>query len=162
MALLAQSGLSAVTHRAVAERAGVPLAATTYYFASGDDLLEQALRRFVERDLAENRATPSDDLATELLSAVIGDDEASRRLSLTAYEIYVQAGRNSRLRAVAREWNEGVVQQVREILGRHGRDESRAWVIAALLDGIVLELLVTGDTTAVAHDQLASALKALT
>lgn len=154
--------MSAVTHRSVAERAGVPLAATTYYFASGDDLLEEALRRFVEHDLAASQATPSDDLATELLSAVIGDDEHSRKLSLTAYEIYVQAGRTPRLRAVARAWNDGMVDQVRAVLRRHGRNEDRAWVISALLDGIVLELLVTGDRAEVAHDQLASALATLT
>ena len=33
VALLAEGGVRAVTHRAVADRAGVPLAATTYYFA---------------------------------------------------------------------------------------------------------------------------------
>ena len=36
-------GPDAVTHRAVAEAAGVPLSATTYYFASKEELLAQAL-----------------------------------------------------------------------------------------------------------------------
>src|ERR671912_2321759 len=36
-------GADAVTHRAVAEEAGVPLSATTYYFASKEELLEQTL-----------------------------------------------------------------------------------------------------------------------
>src|SRR5918997_48515 len=34
-------GADAVTHRAVAREAGVPASATTYYFSSKDELLEQ-------------------------------------------------------------------------------------------------------------------------
>ena len=41
MSLIGAHGADAVTHRAVAEEAGVPLSATTYYFASKEDLLEQ-------------------------------------------------------------------------------------------------------------------------
>ncbi|HET6503407.1 MAG TPA: TetR family transcriptional regulator, partial [Amycolatopsis sp.] len=37
--LLVEGGFEAVRHRAVAERAGLPLASTTYYFDSLDDLI---------------------------------------------------------------------------------------------------------------------------
>lgn len=40
--LLLDDGPAAVTHRAVAATAGVPLAATTYYFSGRDDLLAAA------------------------------------------------------------------------------------------------------------------------
>src|ERR1043165_1336252 len=43
LALIGERGLDAVTHRAVAERAGVPLAATTYWFESKEQLLGEAL-----------------------------------------------------------------------------------------------------------------------
>ena len=36
-------GADAVTHRAVAAEAGVPLSATTYYFGSKEQLLQQSL-----------------------------------------------------------------------------------------------------------------------
>src|SRR5919106_7033057 len=53
LALIGERGLDAVTHRAVAERAGVPLSATTYWFASKDELLQETLllaaREEVER-----------------------------------------------------------------------------------------------------------------
>ena len=42
------SGVGAVSHRTVAVEANVPLASTTYYFESLDDLLEGALRLFVD------------------------------------------------------------------------------------------------------------------
>ena len=40
---LTQHGVSAVSRRAVAQQAGVPLPATTYYFTSLDTLLEAAV-----------------------------------------------------------------------------------------------------------------------
>lgn len=45
--LLAEGGTRAVTHRAVAERAGVAPASTTYYFRSIEDLTNQAFARHV-------------------------------------------------------------------------------------------------------------------
>ncbi len=50
--MLVEEGFSALTHRAVANRAGVPLASTTYYFSSVDDLAEQALRHATQTWLA--------------------------------------------------------------------------------------------------------------
>ena len=41
--IIASRGLPAVTHRTVARQAGVPLAATTYYFASKNEILSEAL-----------------------------------------------------------------------------------------------------------------------
>ena len=40
--LLGSGGFDAVRHRAVAEKAGLPLASTTYYFASLDELVTAA------------------------------------------------------------------------------------------------------------------------
>jgi DNA-binding transcriptional regulator YbjK len=53
--LLTEGGFAAVSHRAVAERAGLPLAATTYYFRSRDDLIAAAFQLMVDRDLAATR-----------------------------------------------------------------------------------------------------------
>jgi AcrR family transcriptional regulator len=49
ISLFAEGGSRAVTHRAVARRAGLPPATTTYYFASIDDLLRDALRDHIQR-----------------------------------------------------------------------------------------------------------------
>jgi DNA-binding transcriptional regulator YbjK len=53
LALIGEHGPDAVTHRAVAERAGVPLSATTYWFESKEALLQETLllaaREEVER-----------------------------------------------------------------------------------------------------------------
>ena len=49
IAVIARDGLEGFSHRAVAGEAGASLALTTYYFASKQDLIEQAFERFVER-----------------------------------------------------------------------------------------------------------------
>jgi TetR/AcrR family transcriptional regulator, regulator of biofilm formation and stress response len=53
--LLTDGGFAAVSHRAVADLAGLPLAATTYYFRSRDDLIAAAFELMVDRDLAATR-----------------------------------------------------------------------------------------------------------
>ncbi|WP_206679945.1 TetR/AcrR family transcriptional regulator [Aeromicrobium phoceense] len=47
--LFVEGGSRAVTHRAVAAAAGLPAATTTYYFATIDDLLREALNHHIER-----------------------------------------------------------------------------------------------------------------
>lgn len=49
IAVIARGGLEGFNHRAVAKEADASLALTTYYFASKQDLIEQAFERFVER-----------------------------------------------------------------------------------------------------------------
>ena len=51
--ILGRDGSAAVTHRAVADEAGVPIAATTYYFSSKEDLLREALHLLIRRDPQE-------------------------------------------------------------------------------------------------------------
>ncbi|HEY8525960.1 MAG TPA: TetR family transcriptional regulator [Acidimicrobiales bacterium] len=54
--LLTDGGPPAVTHRAVAARAGVPLGSTTYYFADRDELLAAAIERARATDVSRARA----------------------------------------------------------------------------------------------------------
>ena len=47
MVVIAKKGLHAVTHRAIAAEAGVPLSLTTYFFTSLQDLIDQTFDHFV-------------------------------------------------------------------------------------------------------------------
>src|SRR6478609_7665045 len=65
--LAAEIGAGAVTHRAVAARAGVPLSTTSYFFSSIDELVTEALRvgaseRVADFDAAERVAILSGDV----------------------------------------------------------------------------------------------------
>src|SRR6185312_15343969 len=54
--LVAREGIDAVTHRRVAELAGVPLGSTTYYFASREEMLVEALKTFGRQEIAALQA----------------------------------------------------------------------------------------------------------
>ncbi len=51
--MLAESDAADITHRSIAERAGLPLAATTYHFASKLAILEAAYQQIIDAALAE-------------------------------------------------------------------------------------------------------------
>lgn len=81
IALFAEGGARAVTHRAVASRAGLPSATPGYYFDSVGDLLTAALTRHVETwiedmtDMADLALGPRIDLddARGLVSMAFGE-----------------------------------------------------------------------------------------
>ncbi|EUA51731.1 bacterial regulatory s, tetR family protein [Mycobacterium xenopi 3993] len=54
--LLCEGGFEAVRHRAVAHRAGLPLASTTYYFSSLDELIASAVEHIGMLEVAQLRA----------------------------------------------------------------------------------------------------------
>jgi DNA-binding transcriptional regulator YbjK len=108
LTVIADSGIAAVTHRRVAEEAGVPLGSLTYWFATKDDLLREALRRFVDeeaerlREVAEALEAGADPPTVaarfaEILEAGSGDDQVAQ------FELYLEAARNPALRDIAAE-----------------------------------------------------------
>jgi TetR/AcrR family transcriptional regulator, regulator of biofilm formation and stress response len=71
--VVAEAGVDAVTHRRVAEEAGLPLASTTYWFQSKEHLLTAALQSAAERDIERLHAflhEPPDGAADPLALAV--------------------------------------------------------------------------------------------
>ncbi|UBU18647.1 TetR/AcrR family transcriptional regulator [Nonomuraea gerenzanensis] len=111
--LLTEGGFNAVTHRAVAQRAHLPLAATTYYFASRDQLLAEAFAQLVETELATTRDWITQHGLTALTDQVATADR-TRQLGL--WELYVHAGRDPVLQHIARRWTDGCVRLVAETL----------------------------------------------
>lgn len=101
--VISERGVGAVSHRTVAVEADVPLASTTYYFKSLDDLLEGALRLFVDEEAAR---------LTMLAERIEGQDlpalEVARLFrseldtDVAQFELYVEAARRPALREVAR------------------------------------------------------------
>jgi len=150
-AIVREEGPGALTHRAVAARAGASLSATTYYFTGLDDLLTAAGQTIVASWVEHARAVaaqavqdlrgagaPPDQAARLLASAVLppGDDDAVR----AHYEHLLGAGRVPALaRAIAAgrgELDEVVAQVVRLA----GADVSPALVVA-VVDGAVVTAL---------------------
>ncbi|MFJ8649001.1 TetR/AcrR family transcriptional regulator [Streptomyces sp. NPDC093546] len=143
--VVGRAGIAGLSHRTVAAEADVPLGSTTYHFTSLDDLLVAALRQTNEgfaqvvREHGDALADPGSDLAAELARLTgewLGGDRAGVELE---YELYLAALRRPALRAVATEWCEHLV----ELLAQR-TDPRTARALVALLDGICLNVLLTG------------------
>ncbi|MEV5594398.1 TetR family transcriptional regulator [Streptomyces sp. NPDC052496] len=138
-------GIAGLSHRAVAAEADVPLGSTTYHFASLDDLLVAALRQSNAEWLAgieawERGVDPSVPLAdelTRLVEELLGDDRAQVELE---YELYLAALRHEVVRPLAAECIDDMVALLRRRTG----DEGTARALVGLIDGLVLQYLLTG------------------
>nr|BFD85504.1 TetR family transcriptional regulator [Streptomyces sp. Xyl84] len=139
-------GIAGLSHRTVAAEADVPLGSTTYHFATLDDLLVAALRQanegFAEAVAARGALdAPHPDLAGELAAAT-GEWLAGDRTGVELeYELYLAALRRPALRPVAAEWADGLAA----LLSRH-TDPVTARALVALVDGICLQVLLTGGS----------------
>ncbi|MCF3133527.1 TetR/AcrR family transcriptional regulator [Streptomyces olivochromogenes] len=144
--VVGEKGIAGLSHRSVAAAADVPLGSTTYHFATLDELLVAALRQVNEgfaKVLVEwlpeaGRGDPAD-LATDLARALgewLGGERTGVELE---YELYLAALRRPALRPVAAEWTE-------ETAARLARrtDAATARALLALMDGICLQVLLTG------------------
>jgi DNA-binding transcriptional regulator YbjK len=137
-------GIPALSHRAVAAEADVPLGSTTYHFASLDDLLLAALEQITheprsamndwESELAGR--LPLADALTGLLEEYASGGRGRIRLE---YELYLAALRRPLLQPLAAAWLDGMVQ----VIARHTPDLATARTLVALVDGLLLQLLLT-------------------
>ena len=159
--LLCEGGFDAVRHRAVARRAGLPLAATTDYFSSLDDLIVKAVehvgaleaQQLRERVAGLSRrrrgAEATVDVLVDLLvgdDPVVGDNpetQASEQL-ISRYERYIACARQPALREVQRRILQQRTDAVVKAVERSGRSV-RAELVPALVcavDGAVVAALV--------------------
>ncbi|HWM01955.1 MAG TPA: TetR family transcriptional regulator [Actinophytocola sp.] len=142
---IAEVGVGQVTHRRIAARAGVPLGSTTYYFPTLEDLVSAALRKTTEAARAHladwaDELQASDDLAATFVELACRYLD-NRDHALLEYELYLAATRSPELRSVAQLWIDGL----RGICARFTGDPGRGFALAALVDGALLQALVTGD-----------------
>lgn len=150
--LVGKEGAGAVTHRAVAAEAGLPLAATTYYFSSREELLAEALEHTAGEDLAQLArdepllAAPPltvETLSERLADLVVAWLRGDRPTLLAQYEISLEAARRPELAATSRAWSDAYVEAIAVPLAALGSDDPRAdgRLVFAALCGVVLDEL---------------------
>lgn len=172
--LLVEGGFEAVRHRAVAERAGLPLASTTYYFGSLDELVTAAVEQYARVELERGRALlealPAErrdlDSVVELvLDQLLGPPagEGDAELVLLRYERLVATFRRPYLRPLMRTLGTELRGLLQEVFARSGKpvNERRLEELIALVDGAVVNALieVNPDPRAVAHRMLRESLQ---
>jgi DNA-binding transcriptional regulator YbjK len=149
--VVAERGVSATTHRAVAEKADVPLGTVTYYFPTVDDLLEGALRRFVVEETTRMRAA-----AKALEGASASPDEIAEAMiaelavqqpdaAVPQFELYLEATRRPALRSAARECLRAYADVAEAALRAAGASRARegAEFFVALVDGLGLHQMAS-------------------
>ncbi|MFO1391992.1 MAG: TetR family transcriptional regulator [Agitococcus sp.] len=145
--VMVRDGVRGVRHRAVAQEAGVPLSATTYYFKDIHDLLADALTLYA-KDVMENFVNPfwvkihewllvnyplysGTDLSTALPSIVehmvdVAVDEAIDRLHNHRDKLMVEQAfwyavlQDERLHALALDYSQSVLKDVSQMLSLIG------------------------------------------
>ena len=142
-------------HRAVARRAGLPLAATTYYFSSLDDLIVKAVehvgvleaQQLRERVAALSRRRRGAESTVDVLVDLLVGDDPETRVSeqlISRYERYIACARQPALREVQRRILQQRTDAVVQVVERSGRSV-RAELVTALVcavDGAVVAALV--------------------
>ncbi|RNL74348.1 TetR/AcrR family transcriptional regulator [Streptomyces sp. I6] len=152
--IIGQDGIAAVTNRRIAREAGVSLGSVTYHFSSQHELLRESLlhfvreetRRFTElADAGEAEGVDIDGAAA--LAARVADGTAFDSEHIAPFELYIQAGRDERLREAAAECfgaYDRLAVQILTALGVPEPDRIAAHTVA-LVTGLQLRRLATGS-----------------
>jgi len=144
LAVALTQGVHAVSHRAVAAAAGVPLGSTTYHFATLDDLLAAAMDTAAEAYLAELQAweaglAPGADLAEALTDQLLDALAHDRARVVAEYELYLASIRRPALAPASASW----AAKMTDVLVRR-TDPARARALTMVADGALLNALATG------------------
>jgi TetR/AcrR family transcriptional regulator, regulator of biofilm formation and stress response len=160
--IVADVGADAVTHRRVAEEAGLPLASTTYWFDSKEHLLTEALEWAAERDTARLLADVAarqtgNDTPQQLIDAAVATivdscsagQPASRRSLMATYTMLLEAARRPALQGIAERWTEIYLLTLGRLLERAGskRPYEDAKSLLGAADGLLLGQLATGEAS---------------
>lgn len=135
--LAAEHGVAALTHRAIAARAGVPLGSTTQHFASIDELREAALQQLAE-EIDASLATIEPYVASIARdpSRVIDDVVTflhDRRTVLSDIALMTSGTTDPSLRALALRWNDRLIDMLTGPIGAEA-----ALAISVYLDGATI------------------------
>jgi TetR/AcrR family transcriptional regulator, regulator of biofilm formation and stress response len=171
--IVAEAGVDAVTHRRVAEVAGLPLASTTYWFDSKEHLLTAALERAADRDIERLRALlrdvpePVADPLGLVVEAILDptDDSihASRGWLLATFALVLEAARRPALREVTLRWTDAYLEAIPPLLAAAGSRDPRsdAQLLLAATDGLLLDQLAWVDASDKAQASAAADLPAI-
>lgn len=119
--VMARDGVEALSHRRVAKVAAVPVTATTYDFASLEELRAAALEEMVRQDVAALRrrldSAPPGGVADALADHVRAR-LTDRPMAIVGVEVFASAMRRDSVRAVAMDWEESLVEALEPRIGR--------------------------------------------
>lgn len=156
--VVAERGLAAVTHRSVAEAAGVPLGSTTYYFDSLDDLLAGALEKVVDdydtqlRDWAKELQGATGRTLAEAVTELCFDYLDDLNRCRAEYALYLAAMDRPALRPLAASYHTCTTEVFATLL-----PHDSAVALTAAMDGLFIRALASPNPPARAEVEAAIA-----
>ncbi|GAA1124993.1 TetR/AcrR family transcriptional regulator [Citricoccus alkalitolerans] len=157
LGLMIGEGMSAVTHRQVAQAADVPWSSIRYYFTTREDLLRACMQQDMsERDTEAQRvleqAHPgltAKETARLFLRAFYGADLSDRRLLGIVGMVVDCARATPELSSLLQEQRVVIERDFSALLAKCGRAHVSVSLAAAVIDGSLL------NAAALRHDNLA-------
>jgi DNA-binding transcriptional regulator YbjK len=165
VAITAREGVAAVTHRAVAKEAGVALSSTTWHFATKADILEAALGWTAEHEVARMAAIARrlggaefdpHAWAEELADWLIAQVTTERDVAVALYRLQIELADSPGARHTHHEWGRGL-----RALGEGVAPDLDVRLIVAALDGLRLNVLLSGEDPQWLRDAVRRQLQAL-
>ncbi|NOV96676.1 TetR/AcrR family transcriptional regulator [Isoptericola halotolerans] len=141
LAVVTRDGAAGVTHRSVAQQAGITTSLSTYYFATLDDLLVAALCSVADEYTSRIRRLvdgPVQDRLRGLAELIVESGGPGRQRALAERELSTMAARRPALGPVARHWREGVV----ELASTLTDDPQAVAALVAVADGLCTAVLI--------------------
>ncbi|MDZ7883464.1 MAG: TetR family transcriptional regulator [Mycobacterium sp.] len=170
-------GIDALTHRAVAQAAGVSLSSTTYHYASREDIIAAAFRHTVATELAEMRANtarlasmaqsePAKVRAAvdEWLREVMVSEPRGRVYMRAQYELQLYAVAKPSMRDEVGAWQDETNELFAHLFGVLGAPEPTlaGQIVVAAVDGLRLAFLTSTQSLEEADEACSAALVWLT
>lgn len=145
--LIYELGLDNLTHRKIAERAGVPLGTTTYHFDSLAQLIELAIQQELASDSQRrndvlNRAEAGLVKSATLIDLVIPSSHYQTEHLSNVYMRLSEIQFNRDFRHLVKNHQLAVESDIAKYLEQSGVDPSHAGTVLALLDGLLLQWLI--------------------
>lgn len=149
--VLSEVGISGLTHRRVAKAAGISLSATTYHFASKDDMLADAAHILLAGYLASLRRSAKDNregrrrdssLGAFVTRILLNSAGRYRQKSLAWCEIILDAARSPEGHCLATQWFEELEGEWGELFTSFGVDASPPEVQVAI-DAVIGLMFIT-------------------
>ncbi|WP_295839381.1 TetR family transcriptional regulator [uncultured Microbacterium sp.] len=165
IAIIAEGGIAAVTHRSVAAAAGVPHSSTTYFFDSLDDMIGEAVAHAMAAELERLEQFRSVLVAGANSPGAAIDEfveivrSQSQDHTVAQFEIYLFASRHPALRVHVEKILDETRALAAAVLQTNGvTDPHAAAAVVALIDGFALHRIARSEE--VQFQSLAHALRA--
>ncbi|MBN3132523.1 TetR family transcriptional regulator [Pectobacterium brasiliense] len=157
--IIKRDGISALTHRAVASEAHVPLGSTTYHFNSLDDMLNAVMSSAIAlfRDdmfswfHQRRHDDPRDILTDFVMRGIENIDDLARE-----YELFTAAISRPSLRPIALEWSNTVVAIIKVVA-----PDSAALPLGTLMNGFFIRALLEKHERTLPRDLVYQSVSAL-